>query len=439
MSEWRAEECAFEPSSLVDPVGRVFHRDGRVFRAIAAPHGAFMLELVRQARVSGWFDLGLVPSWSAAQSVAGFEAVIEHQRIPFVTLRGEWSGEGLRAAGACILRLQAALLRHGLCLKDAHPWNVLFDGARPLFIDWGSIRPAAELHWDFWYAQFRQFILAPLYMFSRGRARMARAMLREHSVGVGNELLALPGLRRLPKQGAAIAASAAQTSPAQAVDRLADYLARIELPPVAGEWQAYPQPRFEGLADLPGLRLKDRIVAEALAADPAATVFDLGTNQGLHADIAATLGKRVIACDIEEDCLNRLYLRSAQSGRDVLPLYHDFLWPIGESGFMNMIPSSAERLRCDTVLAMAVSHHLVLRNDVSFDAFALGLRRLCRQRAVVEFVPAGDVHVAAWRERFPPWYTLDHFAAAMSRHFSRVTMVASEPAPRVVLLCEVKA
>src|SRR5688572_112004 len=163
MAEWGLEDCSFEPSSLVDPVGRVFHREGRVFRAIRAPHGRFVIDLIGQAERQGWFELGLVPSWISGATVPGFEAVVEHQRVPFMTLRGEWSAEGLRAAGLCILKLQAELLRHGLCLKDSHPWNVLFDGPRPYFVDWGSIRPASELHWGFWYKQLRQFVIAPLY------------------------------------------------------------------------------------------------------------------------------------------------------------------------------------------------------------------------------------------------------------------------------------
>jgi hypothetical protein len=435
MVEWRAEDCVFEPSSLVDPIGRLFHRDGRVFRAIRAPHGAFVRDLIARARANGWSQLGLVETWEADVSLPGYEAVVEHRRIPFMTLRGEWSAEGLRAAGRCILGLQAALLRQGLCLKDAHPWNVLFDGPRAHFVDWGSIRPAAELHWDFWYAKLRQFVIAPLYLFSRGRPRMARAMLREHGVGMGNEVLALPALRRTPRAAADIAAAARTGEIHAAVDQLSAYLAAITLPVVPGEWQRYPQPSFEGL-DAPGLRAKDRIVLEALQRDAGSTVFDLGTNNGLHAEMAAALGKRVLACDIEESCLDQLYLRAASKGSDVLPLYYDFLWPIGDSGFMNSIPGSSQRLRCDTVLAMAVAHHLVLRREVSFEALARGLRALCNRRVVVEFIPHDDVHVATWAERFPAWYTLAEFTAAMRRHFSQVTMVPSEPAPRVVLVCD---
>ncbi|QJR16489.1 hypothetical protein DSM104440_03324 [Usitatibacter palustris] len=419
---------------MVDPVGRVFHREGRVFRAISPPYGAFVRDIVARAPARGWLEAGLVPTWTTDLQVQGFETVVEHKRIPFVTLRGEWSGEGLRAAALCILQLQAALLRDGLCLKDAHPWNVLFDGPVPRFIDWGSIRPASELNREFWYQEFRRFLLAPLYLFSRGRHRLARTMLREHSMGAGNELIDLPALRRWPRAPATL--SAVNDPFEQVVDRLADYVEQLRLPDVPGEWEKYPQPAFEGLRDMSRLRLKDRLVHQVLENDPGKTLLDIGTNGGLHALIGVALGKTALACDIEETCLNRLYLGAAHAQANVLPLYHDFLWPIGESGLFNAIPGAMSRLRCDTVLAMAITHHIALRYHVSLESIADNLHRMCRRRLIVEFVPAQDVHVATWSERFPDWYRLEVFVAALSKRFADVTVLPSDPAPRVVLVCE---
>jgi hypothetical protein len=432
--EWPLEECTFERQSSVDPVGRVFYRDGRVFRAIAPPHGDFVLGLVEQARRRDWSALGLVPTWRADGALPGYEAVIEHRRVPFLSLRGEWSGEGLRAAALCLLRLNAALLRDGLCLKDAHPWNILFDGARPWFIDWGSIRPSSELSWPFWYSQFRQYALAPLYAFTLGRHRIARAMLREHFVGVGNEVMEFPAVRRLPSVPGRIAENAGNRPLDRVLDELAAHVASMELPEVNGEWAAYPQPTFDGLSALHRLRLKDRIVHDVLAHDEGSSVLDIGTNNGLHAEIAAAHGKRVIACDVEESCLNRLFLRVEGTGADVLPLYHDFLWPIGDSGLLNAIPSSVDRLRCDTVLAMALTHHLALRQGVSLEAIARGIHGLARRRAVVEFVPFEDEHVTRWSLERPPGYSVEGFIAAMRPYFESFAVVPSEPAPRVVIV-----
>ena len=434
MASWSPEDCRFEPSSAVDPVGRVFTREGRIFRAISPPYGPFVRELVSRAESAGWSELGLVRTGIADASIPGYELVIEHEPVPFVTLRGEWSFEGLRRAGECILRLNAALLREGLCLKDAHPWNVLFDATKPVFIDWGSVRPVGEFNWEFWFRQFRDDVLMPLYVRSTGRHRIARAMAREHVLGVGIELMDLPRFRRLPRTAWEIVESAPSRGIPAAIEDLAEYTRSLVLPEPPGEWAHYDQPPYAGLDQTTGLRLKDRVVLEILRQDPGKTVLDLGANAGLHSRVAADLGKKVVACDIEEACVERLFREAEADRADVLPLQLDFLWPIGDSGILNSTPPAFRRLACDTVIALAITHHLALRKGVSFDAIAAGLRALARRRVVVEFVPASDVHVATWSSLHRAEYTAERFIEAMSKHFGRVSVLDSDPSPRMILV-----
>jgi hypothetical protein len=54
----------------------------------------------------------------------------------------------------------------------------------------------------------------------------------------------------------------------------------------------------------------------------------------------------------------------------------------------------------------------------------------------VEFVPFEDEHVSLWSTERPPWYSLESFLAAMTRHFESFTIVPSEPSPRVVIVFE---
>lgn len=431
-----SEQIQFEPGSVVDPVGKVFRMEDRVFRAIAEGYGESVRQTVDLAHRHDWFSAGLVRTSLTEYSTSGSSMILEHERVPFNTVRGEWAGEGLRAAAICIMELQSKLLRSGFCLKDAHPWNVLFDGPSPRFIDWGSIRPAAELNIEFWYGQFRQYLLAPLYAFAVGEHRIARAMLREHRVGVGNEIMGRPEFAGLPDQPRLMLEATDNPLDSRLFDSFGHYIEEMTLPQVHGEWATYEQPSFTSDPSLSSLREKDRIVHGLLAADAGETLIDIGTNNGLHSEIAAVLGKRVLACDIEESCLNSLYLRVRDRGADILPLYHDFLWPIGTSGILNSIPAAEDRLRCDTLLMMAVTHHLAFKHHVSFEAMARGIDRLARRKAIVEFVPPTDVHVAQWDPGSLPWYCLDNFLSAMTVYFDRYTIVPSEPVPRCVVVFE---
>jgi hypothetical protein len=258
-------------------------------------------------------------------------------------------------------------------------------------------------------------------------------MLREHKVGVGNEIIDLEIFANLPDAPRQIAASAGESPTAATFEALANYVTALNIPRVEGEWTAYSQPPMPNHADLSALREKDRIVHRLIEQDSGKSLIDIGANNGLHSEMAAALGKRVLACDIEETCLNSLYERTRKNDSDILPLYHDFLWPIGTSGILNSIPAAGDRLACDTALLMAVTHHLAFKQNVSFEAMARGISSLAKRRAIVEFIPAEDEHVALWSPERLPWYCLDNFIAAMKKYFIVQSIIDSAPSPRCVV------
>jgi hypothetical protein len=213
--EIRFEECEFDPSSAIDPVGRVFKYNGRIFRGIYAPHTDLAIQVLSEAQANRWFDQGLIPTWKTDFLLPDFPFILEHKRIPFVTIRSEWPGEGLR---------EAVLAEAGYCLKDAHPWNVLFDKTTPYVIDWGSIRPISELNLDFWYLQFRKYFLIPLCLFSLGQPKLARTLLREHIIGVGNYIIDLPFTISFPEHPYQIFRNRSSSSPSRGFDALGEYV-----------------------------------------------------------------------------------------------------------------------------------------------------------------------------------------------------------------------
>lgn len=425
---WRAES-----SSVVDPVGRIIHHEGRILRGIRAPFVSETLQTLKAAEAGHWFDHGLVHTWATPHTTDGFPLVLEHQRVPFVTLRAEWSAEGLKRAALCHLELSDALARSGYCLKDAHTWNVLFDGTQPVVTDFGSIRPLAELCWDAWLPEFDKYFLVPLLLFKAGRTALARALMREHVIGVGNWLIdhdpAALGLgtlsERLPGPHA----------PEATFGALRQLIEDLSFPVEAGEWTAYPQP-VSCSGD--SLRTKDRLVEALLSVRQSASVMDLGTNHGLHAFMSETRGALVLACDIDEACLNDVYVRARQANARILPLYVDVVWPLGTGGAFATIASAHDRLRCDLVLALALVHHVCMRQRFDPDAFVAGLAAFAHHAAIVEFVPADDWHVAQWGLVPPAGYSIDEFHTSLARRFDRVVRVPSDPSPRVFFVCEGK-
>ena len=82
--------------------------------------------------------------------------------------------------------------------------------------------------------------------------------------------------------------------------------------------------------------------------------------------------------------------------------------------------SLIERGPADTVLALALIHHLAISNNVPFSDIAGFLSQICRF-LIIEFVPKNDSQIQRLlrsREDIFYHYTEDHFEASLGDHFS---------------------
>src|SRR4051812_46251107 len=82
-------------------------------------------------------------------------------------------------------------------LKDAHPWNVLFDGCRPVWIDLTSIVPAnGSRSWPA-EGEFYDNCVHPLFLMAQGREKLARSIIAESEVVLRADLEMLGGSKSL--------------------------------------------------------------------------------------------------------------------------------------------------------------------------------------------------------------------------------------------------
>ena len=135
----------------------------------------------------------LVPATAITDlTLDGFELVLRHDQVELTAYPNEWCAEMLRAASLVYLDLVVELADKGLGIKDMNPWNLVFDGTRPLFVDVMSIAPAEACASSFTEARFRRYYLDPLRLMAHGQSGLARALLPEYG---GVEPGVLPLLR----------------------------------------------------------------------------------------------------------------------------------------------------------------------------------------------------------------------------------------------------
>jgi hypothetical protein len=153
--------------------------------------------------------------------------------------------------------------------------------------------------------------------------------------------------------------------------------------------------------------------------------------------LAAVLGSRVVAFDIDETTVTNLYRRNRTMNLPILSLVMDLRNPTPGYGLCNLsFPSAMQRFGCEMVFALALIHHLVFKQHFNFKQIVDTLCSFSTKWLLVEFIPPEDQFVRNWSPEEFPWYSLDNFIDEIKTQFHTVRILPSFPKPRVLLLCE---
>jgi hypothetical protein len=373
------------------------------------------------------FQSGLVAFHKSDLELEGYDLTVEAHRVPVVTYPSEWPTGALRDVALTFLNLVIALGDAGFGIKDGHPWNLLLERRTPVFVDLGSITdtPSAS-----WLREFQRTLVVPIALHHYGLHNVAEQVIADHR-GLGASR-AFAGLVRrfFPPTLSGLNCRQDPIAVARALER---WLSRINLSGRRMAWSFYDQ-HATSHADLNSFSPKQRTVHRILGDTKPGTVLDLAANAGWYSELSASLGHRVIAADVDDAALTRMYGRLASSPLPIECARLDVVWPKGSYGMGLLNSDPYARLRSDTVLALALLHHLAGRQGVTFSMFASIIDRLAIKRAVVEFVPSDDLHVRSWALAAERWYTKANLIEAFSTYFSRVEEYPSSPNPRCILV-----
>jgi SAM-dependent methyltransferase len=396
----------------------------------------------------------------------GTEAVLRHERVPFVSYPYEWTFGMLREAALLQLDLLLACLDEGLTLKDATPYNVQFRGSAPLFIDVGSFERLREGEPWAGYRQFCMLFLYPLLLqaykdipfqpWLRGaidgitpteaarfftlRDRFRRGVLthvalharleRRYEDREGGEVK--EELREANFKSDLIKAN---------VQRLRKLVSRLSWKAGDTAWTNYRKECTYSDADA---ERKAEFVRDAAAAAQPDLCWDMGCNDGAYSRIAAEHSEYVVAFDYDQATVDALYraLR-AEDERRILPLVANLADPSPGLGWRGLERRPLEdRGSPDLVLALALIHHVSITANVPIAEFLDWLREL-DATLVIEFPKREDPMVrkllSGKREGSNADYELETFERLLGEQFD---VERSEPLPsgaRILYLARPRA
>jgi hypothetical protein len=482
-----------------DTEGESFRSGHRILRGIYRGHAARVRDVLGICTSNDLFSHGIIGTTELSSDPypeLGYEMVLEHDRVEFVTYPHEWSASMFKDAALFHVDLFERLSSHGLTLKDWHPYNVLFRGTEPVFVDFTSIVPIGSLEneahltmnrpargfdrmWDgtaravyeMYSTMFEPFFGLPLEMMHRGRHAAARRRLAETALNTSREAItrreAFEGnpvgrMRyEFSDRGLRTALTEKGDDKKRFFNAVRQHIERLNAAVTGSAYATYYEDKGEAFSrePQPEWTNKQHAVNDALTRFSPASVLDLGSNAGWFSMLAASHGCSVVAVDLDEASIDRLYSTARREQLSVIPLVVNLAAPMPERfalTFENepslsaigsnepVVVSPVKRLRSDMTLALAIVHHLALGQGMTFEQIATLFHELSRDHVCVEFVAMDDRMITSEPEFFPAynaardnysWYTRENFIAALQPHFPTVEVLPSHPETRSMLIC----
>lgn len=453
-------------SSFRDPSGFVFRHNGAVYRQINKSYKDNYELLLSSGLYKALSSQKLLISHKEA-TPAGYKIdgpgwkVIQPEQISFISYPYEWTFGMLKDAALLTLTIQKQALGYGMSLKDASAFNIQFLKGKPMLIDTLSFEKYEEGKPWVAYKQFVEHFLAPLSLMAMVDIRLNRltaTFLDGIPVEIASKLL--PFRARLnmsflihifahastqkkyadKKLDATVTTKRfGKTSLLGLLDSLEGTIKNLTWSPKGTQWEDYYDEDKNNYED-GSFRHKATLVREYLTAIKPKTVWDMGANTGYFSQIGKEVGADVLSFDIDYGALEKHYRKIVATGETkVLPLFSDLTNPTPAVGWENDERMSLfERGPADVVLALALTHHLAISNNLPFSHIASGFVKLGKY-LVVEFIDKEDSQVQillANREDIFHEYTKEHFEKAFAVYFKILRGTPIKGSKRVLYLME---
>lgn len=462
-----AKSCRL-PGSFRDPSGFLFQHNGTLFRQVNQSYASEYLRLMQSGLYASLTKNNFliphrqVPSPNSVNKKTRTSLItLQPERIPFISYPYEWCFSQLKDAALLTLKIQKLALSHNMTLKDATAYNVQFFNGNPVFVD--TLSFATYLEGKPWlpYKQFCQHFLAPLALMAYRDIRLQH-LLRIYMDGIPLDLAShllpkrsylkislLSHIHLHAKAQQHFSGKLRKSKPRKfsqlallgLMDSLEQAVCQIPFPSPRSTWISY---YANTNYSEESMESKKQLVGEFLDDVHPSSVWDFGANTGTFSQLSCRKGILTVSFEADPLCVENHYLRNKGTGTiQGLPLVMDLTNPSPSMGWANQERDSLiARGPVDTVLALAIIHHLAISNNLHFRQIAEFFTEVCRA-LIIEFVPKSDSQVQRLlqtREDIFPGYTQCNFEKVFGQYFQILRTKIIPHSNRVLyLMCNKKA
>jgi len=370
-----------------------------------------------------------------------FPIVLESEAISPVTYPHEWSFEMVKTTALAFLDLVELADAYGYTIKDAHLYNWVFNSVQPVWVDISSfISLSVSPDSRPWIEEFYANVLTPLNLWNYGMPFLA------------NRAVSCPG--RLINIDEAIACNHSNLKGQSVIVRKIRYIVRFFLfanripentvlrrcikylflrklskkitqlrnrikdlnyitPSQWGQYYAqYPNKKNNPITT------EARFVRllELIRSYSPTSILELAGNVGLLSqDLAEKLPEIPVICtDYDTNAIDSLFRQIQKIPMSNLSMaMFDFME--SESNFAEIKPQI--RFKSDCVIALAVTHHLLLSQGYGYDRIFETIKSYSNRLVFIEFMPLG-LYDGRQAPSLPKWYNKENFEASFLKYFT---------------------
>jgi len=446
-----------QPSSFRDPSGFLFWNNGVLYRQINSVYKDEYDFLISSGLYDHLLNSNLiiphVESDSLAHNPKTMYKIIQPEIIPFISYPYEWSFTQLKQAALCTLEIQKIAMNFNMTLKDSSAYNIQFKNCKPILIDTLSFEKYHEGQPWSAYKQFCQHFLAPLALMSKKDIRLSQ-LLRIYIDGIpldlADKLLPTRALSSFSlishihfhaksqkhyenKNAKVKERKVSRRSMTGIIESLISGIKKLNWTPEGTEWANY----YDDINySHKGFEHKKQIVSTIIEKIKPKFLWDLGANMGEFSRITSDKKIETIAFDVDPSAVEKNFLECIKKNETkILPLLLDLTNPSPSIGWNNVERHSLiERGPVDTVMALALIHHLTISNNLPLNKVSEFFEKICHH-LIIEFIPKTDSQVKRLllnREDIFPNYNQENFEKEFSNNFKIIESFNIQESERVI-------
>jgi len=405
-------------SSFRDPDGFIFSSNNKIYRVINHSYKENYETLVKSGLLKKLINLNLLVPHKEVKNTFIIDKnifkILKPSVVKFISYPYEWSFSQLKDAALATLQIEKIALAHNMTLKDASAFNIQFYQGKPVLIDFLSFEKYVENEPWTAYKQFCQHFLGPLALISYKDPKL-NSLSTNYVDGIPLDLISklLPlktylnfsllthihihskfqnsysdNTKKINKKN-----NLSKQNLLIFIEALESAIRSIKWLPDNTEWANYYN---ETNYSKTSFTNKKKIVLNYLnKIGPNKVIWDLGANDGTFGRLGLkTKALSVFSFDMDPAAVEINYLKCKRNNEtNHLPLIIDLANPTPSIGWENSERLSfMDRAQSDTVIALALIHHLAISNNLGFDLLASFFSKICKN-LIIEFIPKKDSNV----------------------------------------------